>query len=104
MAPADSNDAPLFRFNGLIQAVLADDFKGGMTLVNPGKRYFVVTGQYVANPELYYLTAEFVGGSYCGRQFLIPSMWDDELNWKKMCSFIKDGLPTSGESGPQPQG
>lgn len=83
VAPADSNDSPLWRFNGTVKAVLLDrpDCSDDCAFYNPKSNCFAVVGK---NPKGY-LKAEIVGGPDCGTGILIGPEWLSREGWAQIC-------------------
>lgn len=100
MAQADSDQSPLWRFKGHLEAVLVESADGNLSMVDPKRQYFTVIGGRVVTPDIRYIHCEFWGGILDGLSFLLPTTWEPKERWYQIASMVKDGLPASGESEP----
>jgi hypothetical protein len=103
VALADSDQSPLWRFRGNLEAVLVESADGSLSLIDPGRNYFTVVGGRVITPEIRYIHCEFWGGILDGLTFLLPVSLEKEEQWNKIAKLVKDGLPASDESESQRQ-
>jgi hypothetical protein len=101
VALADSDQSPLWRFKGKLEAVLVESADGTLSMIDPGRNYFTVVGGRVITPEIRYIHCEFWGGILDGLSFLLPTAWEPKEQWNKIAKLVKDGLPASDESDAQ---
>ena len=102
VALADSDQAPLWRFKGFLDAVLVESADGSLSMIDPKRLYFTVVGGRVVTPEIRYIHCEFWGGILDGLSFMLPTTWEPKEKWYQIASMVKDGLPASGESAAPP--